>query len=207
MQRGYCMEKWDRFGLAPSVAASGHGGVAPQDPDASLPSRSEVDSVYCLGGTILAGLQMWANKIVDSLIGAMALVVVPIQIVFTIPLGCLVLVTLGLYLIPVSFIWTTLFLGPLIGLSWLWDKIPLLRIPAAILGIPAAVLGDAYTAVMPSMGEESRVTRVLICRTWPFSREFLAFTSLKAAPTSDLREVLSRLASRNPEIGKFIREL
>lgn len=150
---------------------------------------------------------MWANKIVNSLIEAMALVVVPIQVVATIPLGCLVLVTLGLYLFPVDVIWMTLFLGPLIGLSWTWDKVPLLRIPAAILGIPAAVFGDAYTAIMPSIGEESRITRTLVCRTWPFSLQFMAFKSIKTAPTSDLEQVLSRLASANPEISTYLRNL
>jgi len=150
---------------------------------------------------------MWANKIVDSLIGALALVVVPIQVVFTIPLGCLVLITLGLYLLPVDLIWMTLFLGPLIGLSWTWDKVPLLRIPAAILGIPAAVLGDAYTAIMPSIGEESRISRTLVCRTWPFSLQFMAFKSIKTGPTSDLEQVLSRLASTNPEISTYLRNL
>jgi hypothetical protein len=150
---------------------------------------------------------MWANKIVDSLIGAMAVVVVPTQIVLTIPLGCLVLVTLGLYLFPVDLIWMTLFLGPLIGLSWLWDQFPLLRIPAAILGIPAAVLGDAYTAIMPSIGEESRITRTLVCRTWPFSLQFMAFKSIKTAPTSDLEQVLWRLASANPDINTYLRNL
>jgi len=150
---------------------------------------------------------MWANKIVDSFIEAMAVVVVPVQIVLTIPLGCLVLVTLGLYLFPVDLAWMTLFLGPLIGLSWLWDKFSLLRIPIAILGIPAAVLGDAYTSIMPSIGEESRITRTLVCRTWPFSLQFMAFKSIKTAPASDLEQVLSRLASTNPEISTYLRKL
>jgi len=150
---------------------------------------------------------MWANKIVDSVIEALDFVVVPIQVILTIPLGCLVLITLGLYLFPVDLIWMTLFLGPLVGLSWLWDKVPLLRIPAAILGIPAAVLGDVYTAIAPSIGEESRITRTLVCRTWPFSRQFVAFKSLKTAPTSDLEQVLSRLASTNPEVSRYLRNV
>jgi hypothetical protein len=157
-----------------------------------------------IGEPILGGFQMRANKIVDSLIGAMAVVVVPIQVVSMLPFAFLVLITLGLYLFPVDLIWMTLFLGPLIGLSWSWDNSPLLRIPVAILGIPAAVLGDAYTAIMPSIGEGSRITRMLVCRTWPFSLQFMAFKSMKTAPTSDLREVLSRLASRSPEINTFI---
>jgi hypothetical protein len=156
---------------------------------------------------ILGGFQMWANKIVDRLIDALALVIVPIQVVLTIPLGCLVLITLGLYLFPVDLIWMTLFLGPLIGLSWVWDNIPLLRIPAAILGIPAAVLGYAYTAIMPSIGEESRITRTLVCRTWPFSLQFMEFKSMKTTPTSDLREVLSRLASTSHETSSYLRNL
>lgn len=168
---------------------------------------TEFDSPHRPDVSILTESQMWANKIVDSLVEALAFVVVPIQITLTVPLSCLVLLTLGLYLLPVNVLWTLLFHWPLIGLSWLWDKVPLLRIPAAILGIPAAVLGDAYIAVVPSMGEKSRVVRVLICRTWPFSREFAEFVSSKAAPTSDLREILSRLASRDAEIREFIREL
>ena len=150
---------------------------------------------------------MGANKIVASVIGALGFVVVPVQVILTVPLGCLVLITLGLYLFPVDLIWMTLFLGPLIGLSWLWDKVPQLRIPAAILGIPAAVLGNTYTAIMPSIGEESRITRTLVCRTWPFSLQFMAFKSLRTAPTSDLEQVLSRLASTNPEISTYLRNL
>ena len=150
---------------------------------------------------------MWANKIVDSLIRYLALVVVPIQVIFMLPFAFLVLITLGLYLAPVDFIWMTLFLGPLVGMSWTWDKFPLLRIPVAILGIPAAVLGDAYSAIMPSIGEESRITRTLVCRTWPFSRQFMAFRSRKTAPTSDLEQVLSRLASIDPEISTYLRNL
>jgi hypothetical protein len=150
---------------------------------------------------------MWANKTVASVIDALDFVVVPVQVILTVPLGCLVLITLGLYLFPVDLIWMTLFLGPLIGLSWFWDKVPQLRIPAAILGIPAAVLGNTYTAIMPSIGEESRITRTLVCRTWPFSLQFMAFKSLRTAPTSDLEQVLSRLASTNPEISTYLRNL
>ena len=150
---------------------------------------------------------MWANKIVDSLISVTSPVVELIQIVFTLLLGCLVLITFGLYLIPINFVWTALFLGPLIGLSWLWDKFPPLRIPAAILGIPAAVLGYAYAATMSLMSEKSRVTRLLICQTWPFSRALMAFARGIAAPTSDLEQVLSRLASRDPDTRKFLANL
>jgi hypothetical protein len=171
------------------------------------PSVSKLRLTASYRESNLGGFQMWANKIVDSLIRDLALVVVPIQVVFMLPFAFLVLITLGLYLAPVDLIWMTLFLGPLIGLSWVWGHVPMLRIPAAILGIPAAVLGDAYTAIMPSIGEESRITRTLVCRTWPFSLQFMAFRSIKTAPTSDLEQVLSRLASTSHEISTYLGNL
>ena len=112
-----------------------------------LPKRQTYVSVSAI---LREAVFVWANRIVDLLVTATALVVVPVQIVSTLVLGCLVTVTFGLFLLPISFVWMVLFLGPLLGLSQLWD-IPLLRVPAAILGIPAAVLGNAYTAMMPSI--------------------------------------------------------
>jgi hypothetical protein len=151
---------------------------------------------------------MWANKIVDFLVSVTAVVTVPIQFVSTLLLGCLVTVTFGLFLLPISFIWTCLFLGPLLGLSWLWDRVPLLRIPTAVFGIPVAVLGNNYTAMMPSMGEmESRTSKLLICQTWPFSRQFMAYTTGKLSSHSDLDKVLGRLAARDKAISQYLAKL
>jgi hypothetical protein len=151
---------------------------------------------------------VWANKIVDFLVTVTAFVVLPLQVVSTLLLGCLVTITFGAFLLPISFIWMVLFLWPLLGLSWLWNKVPLLRIPTAILGIPVAVLGNAYTAMMPSMGDtKSRVSKLLICQTWPYSRQFMAYTSDRSHCHPDLDQILDRLASRDRAMYEYLANL
>jgi len=75
--------------------------------------------------------------------------VIPVQLVTTFVLGILVSVTFGLLLFPMSLIWIVCFLGPLLGLSWVWEKAPFLRIPIAVVGIPLAFVGNIYACLMP----------------------------------------------------------
>ncbi len=152
---------------------------------------------------------MWANKIIDISITILAFIIVPVQLVTTLVLGLLVSLTFGLLLFPISLIWIALFLGPLLALSWLWQKAPLLRIPVGIVGIPIAILGSIFTSLMPSMGEtESRVTKLLLCETWPFSLECWAFTTGKQIDIqeddSELRTVLYGLSRRNPTYQHYL---
>jgi len=121
-------------------------------------------------------LALLANRILNTLIILSALVIIPMQIVTTFVLGILVYLTFGLLLLPISLIWTVFFLTPLLGLSWLWWNVKILRPPIAVIGVPLALLGNTYTALMPSMGDfESRVSKLLLCQTWPFSLECWAF--------------------------------
>src|SRR3989344_1544793 len=100
---------------------------------------------------------MLTNKIISIIISITAILIIPIQIITTFVLGLLVTLTFGLLLVPISLIWTALFLTPLLGLSKVYERIPILRFPISIIGISIAVLGNIYTAIMPSMGEvESR---------------------------------------------------
>ena len=152
---------------------------------------------------------MWANKIIDISITILAFVIVPVQLVSTLVLGILVKLTFGLLLIPISFVWVILFLGPLLGLSWLWQNIPLLRIPLGVIGIPIAILGTVFTCLMPSMGEiESRVTKLLLCQTWPFSLDCWGFVSDKHVDEqeeySDLGTILYGLGRRDPAIRQYL---
>lgn len=150
---------------------------------------------------------MWANRVVDRLISRMSPVIGPIQVISTFLCNGLIFITFGLFLFPLNLIWMWFFLGPLIWTSWLWDKAPKLRIPAAALGIPAAVTGDVYAGMVPSVSEKSRVVRLLVCRTWPFSRTLTAFVCGTAKPTPELQQILSRLASSNPDIREFLTNL
>ncbi len=152
---------------------------------------------------------MWANKIIDIFITILAFIVVPVQFVTTFVLGLLVSLTFGLLLFPISLIWIVLFLGPLLALSWLWQNAPLLRIPLGVIGIPIAILGTVFTCLMPSMGEiESRITKLLLCQTWPFSLECWAFTTGKQIDVqeeySDFGTILYGLGRRDPAIRQYL---
>jgi hypothetical protein len=135
----------------------------------------------------LAGRQtMLANRILTVVAGLLSWIVLPISIVTVNAGGCLVALTFGLLLLPLSLIWVVLFMGPLLGLSWLWEKTPLIRLLLAIIGIPVAALGYAYTLCIPSMGErESTDTKLNLCRTWPFSLDYLRYLRGELKPEHD----------------------
>jgi len=120
-----------------------------------------------------------ANKILIVLSGPVALVTIPVQMVTTFVGGCLVAITFGLLLIPLSVVWIVLFFGPLMGLSWLWEKVepvPVLPLLVDLIGVPLAILGSVYVALVPSMGEiESRTEKMRICWTWPFTLEYMRY--------------------------------
>lgn len=124
---------------------------------------------------------MITNRILEVLIGIISFITIPIQIVSTFLLGLLVTATFSLVLIPISLIWIVLFLGPLLGLSYVYEKVRFLRIPVSIIGIPIALLGYEFSALMPSMGEtDSRVSKLLLCHCFPYTWHFLHYS--KADP-------------------------
>ena len=119
---------------------------------------------------------MLANRIINILTSLLSPVVIPIQLVTTFVGGCLVSFTFGLLLLPLSLVWVVVFMGPLLGMSWLWDRAPLLRLPVGVLGVPLAVLGGVYVSLVPSMGElDSRAVKLLVCWTWPFSLDYMRY--------------------------------
>ena len=119
---------------------------------------------------------MLANRVVNAVAGALRPLTDPAQYVTTAVGGCLVTLTFGLLLWPLGLLWIVLFLGPLLAMSWLWDRAPLLRLPLGILGVPAAILGGIYVGLMPARGEfASRPIKLLICWTWPFSLDYLQY--------------------------------
>ena len=144
---------------------------------------------------------MAANRILNIVLTVLAWVVVPLQIVTTFVLGILVSISFGLLLLPISLVWMVL-LGPLLGLSWVSQKAPLLRNLIGIIFLPWAVVADTFVALMPSMGElENRAAKLMLCNTWPFTWEFQQFWSGRLDLTSSdvpeaiaLSEVISRVS-------------
>jgi len=104
-----------------------------------------------------------------------------------------------------------LFFGPLLGLSYVWERIPFARLFISAVGVPLAVLGDIFVCLIPSMGEiESRVVKLLYCQTFPFTWRFHEFRSGKLNLDSGrwfpLNEVLQR-ASKDVAIRQYLNTL
>lgn len=134
---------------------------------------------------------MIANKILYVLISVLAFFVIPIQLVTTLVLGIAVTLTFGLLLFPITLIWM-LFYGPLLGLSWVCNKIPVLRDFIGIAFIPWAVVADTFVCLMPAMGElESRALKMMMCQSWPFTWEFSQFVSGRLDLDSQEPEAIS----------------
>ena len=129
---------------------------------------------------------MLACRINNIIVTVLSPVTVPVQLVTTLVGGCLVSLTLGLLLIPITAVWLV-FMALLVATSWLWDKVSVLRLPAlvalvripiAVVGIPLAVIAEIYVTWMPSMGDlEGRFTKLAICWIWPFSIDYLRFSA------------------------------
>ncbi len=145
---------------------------------------------------------MIANRILYVLVGVLAFLVVPLQMITTLFLGLLVRLSFGILLLPITLIWVVLAF-PMIGASWLTAKIRWLRTPIGFAGIPWAILADIFVALMPSMGElESRAAKQMLAESWPYSWEYWRLQSgkldLSSPECTSLREVINRITRCNP---------
>jgi hypothetical protein len=137
---------------------------------------------------------MLANKILHVILAILSFIVVPVQLVTTFILGILVSLTFGLLLLPLSFIWIVFFLGPLLGLSYIYERLLIFRPLISLIGIPLAVVGDIYVALIPSMGEmDSRWSKMLYCQTFPYTYEFHKIYTKKQKVSHNLSEIFQRL--------------
>lgn len=149
---------------------------------------------------------MITNKIILILITITALIVIPVQMVTTFVLGLLVSLTFGLLLIPFSIIWIVLFLGPLLGLSYVYERVAITRPFISIIGIPLAVIGNIYVALLPSMGEmDSRYAKMVICQTFPYTWRFIQFSNNKLnIEENDILVKILRGVSGAKPLGKYL---
>lgn len=89
--------------------------------------------------------------------------------VCTFVLAILVSISFGTLLMLFSAIWLP-FLGILLGSSWLWVNIPILRPILLLPGVVIAVVTDAYVCLIPDMGEKyQKLVKLAICDNWPSS--------------------------------------
>ena len=149
---------------------------------------------------------MLTNKIIHIIIAVTGFIVIPIQAITTFVFGILVSLTFGLLLIPIGLIWTILFLGPLLGLSYIYERLAILRPFISIIGIPFAVIGDTYVALMPSMGEkDSRYQKLILCQTFPYTWKFVQFQRNKLnIGKNDILSKILREVSRVEPLDKYL---
>jgi hypothetical protein len=108
-------------------------------------------------------------------------------------------------------IWALL-LFPMVGLSWICNKAPVLRDVIGIVFIPWAVIADTFVALMPSMGElENRASKLMLCGSWPFTWEFWQFLSHNLdlhdyhdPAATALNEVVERMSAQDPLMQRVL---
>ncbi|MFH1140519.1 MAG: hypothetical protein V1724_02360 [Chloroflexota bacterium] len=107
--------------------------------------------------------------VLNGVLGLLFLPTIVLVPVSTFILGLAVTATFGLLLFPLSVIWLP-FLGVLLGTSWLWIKIPVLRPFLLLPGITIARVADVYISLIPDMGEKyQKVLKMAFCDNWPVS--------------------------------------
>ena len=152
---------------------------------------------------------MTTNKIISIIISITAFIVIPVQMITTFVLGILVSLTFGLLLIPFSIIWVVLFLGPLLGLSYVYERVAISRPFIAIIGIPLAVVGDTYVSLLPSMGEmDSRYSKIICCQTFPYTWRYFQYNNYKLNIDQDdiLNKIFQEVSSAEP-LRKYLDDL
>jgi hypothetical protein len=118
---------------------------------------------------------MITNRILNILLLVIGTVLIPVQIITTLVLGIAVTLTFDLLLIPIGMVWSIL-LYPMIAVSWIGHKVPVLREVLGIIFIPWVILAGVYAQLMPSMGlADRRSARQMMCGTWPYTWEFTQF--------------------------------
>jgi len=149
---------------------------------------------------------MFANKLIRLIIGFVGAIFLPVQMITTFVLGILVNLTFGLLLIPFTVIWVVLFLGPLLGLSYTYERVAVIRPLVSIIGIPLAVIGNEYVALLPSMGEkDSRYVKMILCQTFPYTWRFNQYHNHKLTINEDdiLNKILREVSGAKP-LGEYL---
>ena len=93
-----------------------------------------------------------------------------------------------------------------VGLSFVYEKIFLLRPFVAIIGIPFAIFGEAYVALLPSMEElDSRYSKMIICQTFPYSYTYFQYSNHKLIlePSNILNKIFVEVSKSKP-LGEYL---
>ncbi len=114
---------------------------------------------------------MRTQRVVSLVAGALGIPLLPVRFLSGFVLGCLISLSFGLLLLVLSLVYVVVFFSALLALSWLWLRVPLLRLPVALLGVPWAVLAYSFVTLVPEGPEdqEAAVSKRLFTILWPYS--------------------------------------
>lgn len=117
------------------------------------------------------------NPILQAVFNLLSFPIVLLQLVTTFILGILATVTFGLALLPLNLVWL-LFLGGLLGSSWLWIRAPLSRPILLIPGILWSNVSRWFASLVPEMGDwEARAMKQALCESWPHSYHIIRMSN------------------------------
>ena len=137
---------------------------------------------------------MKTNRSLNVVAGVLGMILIPVQFVTTFLSGILIVLTFGLFLVVLDVLWHLLCLWPLLATSWLWLRLPLLRLPVLLLGFPHALLAGVYCALAGSGGDiEARRAKMRLIYTWPYSLDYLRIVLGKSVSDTQRQHVAEAL--------------
>lgn len=113
---------------------------------------------------------MWINRILRILNTPVTILLFIPEVITTFLLGIIIAIPpVGLaYVFLMTLIWLP-FYGFMVGVSWLYTKVPLIGAPLALVGIPLVILIDAFLQLMPNPDKADKYNKATVCESFPFS--------------------------------------
>jgi hypothetical protein len=122
--------------------------------------------------TISTDMHGWLTKLAWRTNRGISVLLMPLSVLnpfTTAILGLIGVVTLKIALVP-FFIVGALMIGWLLGTSWLWLKVPILRPLVFLLGVIIAPLCLRYVGWIPAFSRpDIRLRSINLCASWPLS--------------------------------------
>ena len=130
-----------------------------------------------------SGITAVTASIVKFLTTACSIPLLPLIPITTASLGCLVAIPpIGLaYVAIMTLIWMPLS-GLLIGMSRLWERVPLLQPLLAFVGIPLALIGNIFISLTPNPDRQDKMIKLAICDSFPLSHQVIKAENYRCVP-------------------------
>lgn len=118
---------------------------------------------------------MRTNKALKFLLTIIAIPIAIPAMITNLVGGCLLFFPpIGLiYVLVMTLIWLPS-AGFVLGTIWLWEKVRILRLPIALIGVPIVALIEAFLFLMPNPDQKDKELKLMICDAWPLSKDVVS---------------------------------